>query len=188
MRSVFLHRPTAESLDRLGSVVRFLLVWTPAMIGVAVIAMESTPTFSAANTSFWLRPIAERIFGHISTPVWEEAHHLLRKSGHFTGYGTLCVLFLRGWLLTFARNATLRTRVWRMRSWFFAVLSTAVVASGDEIHQTFLPSRTGLFSDVVIDTCGGIIVSGIVVGLSWCIRRMQQRGGQPRQPVPVAQS
>jgi VanZ family protein len=175
MRSVFLHRPTAESLERLGSIRRFLLVWTPALIGVAVIATESTPTFSSANTSSWLRPIWEHLFGPISTPVWEEFHHILRKSGHFTGYGTLCVLFLRGWLLTFARNSALRTKVWRWQSWIFGVASTFLVASGDELHQSFLPSRTGMFSDVVLDTCGGIVVSGLVMGLSWCARGMHGR-------------
>ena len=175
MSSVFLHRPTAESLDRLGPVKRFLLVWTPALIGVAVIAIESQPTFSAANTSSWLRPIWERFFGPIGTPEWEEFHHILRKSGHFTGYGTLCVLFLRGWLLTFAHNATLRTTTWRWRSWLCAVASTFFIASGDEFHQTFLPSRTGMFSDVVLDTCGGIAMSGIVLGVSRCVRRLKAR-------------
>ena len=40
----------------------------------------------------------------------QEAHHLLRKSGHFLGYGTLCVLFLRAWLLTLAENQRLTER------------------------------------------------------------------------------
>ena len=180
MRSVFLHRPTADSLDRLGAVRRFLLVWTPALIGVAVIAAESQPLFSAANTSSWLRPIWEHLFGHISTRAWEAFHHHLRKTGHFTGYGTLCVLFLRGWLLTFARNAALRTRTWRWLSWICAVASTFLVASGDELHQSFLPSRTGLFSDVIIDTCGGITITGLVLLVSLCLRRVQ---ASQRQPV-----
>jgi VanZ family protein len=171
MRSVFLHRPAPAEMEDLGAVKRFLLIWPPAMIGIGVIAVESTPTFSAANTSSWLRPVAERLFGHISNGTWDYAHHLLRKSGHFTGYGTLCVLFLRAWLLNFARDATLRTISWRRRSWLFAVVSTALVASGDELHQSFLPSRTGLFSDVVLDTCGGIVLSGLCLGVSRLLRR-----------------
>lgn len=171
MRSVFFRRPTAGYLNSLGPVKRFLLVWMPAMIGVAVIVTESTATFSAANTSSWLRPIMERWFGHFGTEAWEEFHHLLRKTGHFTGYGTLCVLFLRGWLLTFALDVALTMRAWRWRSWIFGVASTFVVASGDELHQSFLPSRTGLFSDVVLDTCGGIVASGIVLGVCWGVRR-----------------
>jgi VanZ family protein len=172
MPAVFFQRPTAESLDRLGPVKRFLKIWTPALIGVAVIVAESQPTFSAANTSSWLRPIWERFFGPISTPAWEEFHHILRKTGHFTGYGTLCVLFLRAWLLTLARNPAIRTTAWRWRSWILGVASTFVVASGDELHQSFLPSRTGMFSDVVLDTCGGIVVSGVVMAVSWGLRRV----------------
>jgi VanZ family protein len=154
------------------SLLRFAFVWTPALLGCVVIAIESTATFSAANTSSWLRPIAEAIFGHLSDPTWELAHHLLRKSGHFIGYGTLCVLFLRAWLLTLADTPRLSTeRSWRLSAWVRAIVSTAVVASCDEIHQSFLPSRTGMFSDVVLDTIGGTIVSGIVLAAVWKRRK-----------------
>jgi VanZ family protein len=171
MPTVFVHRPTAESLERIGAVRRFLKIWTPALAGVAIIATESTPTFSAANTSSWLRPIAERFFGHISTPAWEEVNHLLRKTGHFSFYGLLCVLFVRGWLLTFARNPSIRTSVWRRRSWAAGVLSIFLVASADELHQSFLPSRTGLFSDVLLDTAGGLVLSTVAMGIGWWLRR-----------------
>src|ERR1700722_12631075 len=114
-------------------------IWTSALLGVVVIAIESTATFSAANTSSWLRPIAEAIFGRLSDPTWELAHHLLRKTGHFLGYGTLCILFLRAWLLTLADNRRLLTeRAWRLAAWARAILSTAFVASCDEFHQSFL--------------------------------------------------
>lgn len=175
MPAVFLRRPAPDSLNRLRPLQRFFLVWTPALIGVAVIAVESQPLFSAANTSFWLRPLWERLFGATSTPVWGTLHHILRKTGHFTGYGMLCVLFLRAWLLSFSRNPSLRTTAWRWKSWFFAVGSTFLVASADEFHQSFLPSRTGLFSDVVLDTCGGIAFSGTLLAAAWLVRRMRSR-------------
>ena len=163
MPSIFFSRAYFNHKRELPAWRRFAFVWTPALLGVVVIAIESTATFSAANTSSWLRPIAEAIFGHLSDPTWELAHHLLRKSGHFLGYGTLCVLFLRAWLLTLADSPRLTERSWRLSSWARAILSTAVVASCDEIHQSFLPSRTGMFSDVVLDTIGATIVSGLVL-------------------------
>lgn len=175
MRAVFLHRPSAESLDRLGALKRFLLFWVPALIGVAIVITESQPTFSAANTSSWLRPIWERLFGPVSSPTWAEFHHILRKSGHFAGYGTLCVLFLRAWLLTLARRPRLTTPAWRWCSWSCAVASTFLVGGGDEVHQSFIPSRTGLFSDVLLDTVGGMIVSGTVLGVSWLLRRLSRK-------------
>jgi VanZ family protein len=165
MPSIFFSRAYFNHKRELPAWRRFAFVWTPALLGVVVIAIESTATFSAANTSSWLRPIAEALFGHLSDPTWELAHHLLRKSGHFLGYGTLCILFLRAWLLTLAENQRLTERTWRLTAWARAILSTAIVASCDEIHQSFLPSRTGMFSDVVLDTIGATIVSGLVLAL-----------------------
>jgi VanZ family protein len=180
MPTVFLQRPTAESLARRDPFKRFLMIWLPVLIGIAVIAVESTPLFSASNTSSWLRPVLERIFGPFSNHTWGHLHHLLRKSGHFLGYGTLCVLFMRAWLLTFAGDPALRMGTWRLRSWGLAVASTFAVGCGDEFHQTFLPSRTGMFSDVVLDTCGGILLSGAVLLLGWCLSRVESGRGSKR--------
>jgi VanZ family protein len=168
MPSIFFSRANSNPKRDLPSWHRFAFVWTPALLGVVVIAIESTATFSAANTSSWLRPIAEAIFGRLSDPTWELAHHLLRKTGHFLGYGTLCILFLRAWLLTLADNRRLLTdRAWRLSSWARAILSTAFIASCDEFHQSFLPSRTGKFSDVVLDTIGATILSAVVLAAVW---------------------
>jgi VanZ family protein len=43
-----------------------------------------------------------------------------------------------------------------MRWASIAVLMTAFVASLDEWHQSFIPSRTGTPRDVALDTCAGI--------------------------------
>jgi VanZ family protein len=175
MPTVFVNRPTPASLERKGALKRFLMIWAPALAGMGIVAIESTPTFSSANTSSWLRPVIEHLFGHFTTPAWEEYHHLLRKTGHFSFYGLLCVLFMRGWLLTLARNASIRSSVWRWTSWGLGVASTFLVASADELHQTFLPSRTGLFSDVVLDTCGGLFMSSIVMGIARWIRHVRSQ-------------
>lgn len=48
-------------------------------------------------------------------------------------------------------------RPWR---WDEAGLSLALVflyAASDELHQVFIPSRTGQISDVVVDVIGGTI-------------------------------
>jgi VanZ family protein len=37
-----------------------------------------------------------------------------------------------------------------------ALLGTALVASADEFHQSFLPNRTGVPSDVLLDCCGAV--------------------------------
>lgn len=138
--------------------------WLPAVLGIAVICCESTGTFSAQNTSSWLRPILERIFGRFQDSNWDLFHHYLRKTGHFLGYGSLGLAFLRAWLCTLRRNRSLHQ--WRLRATGLAIASTAFIASGDEFHQTFLSGRTGLPTDVVLDTCGACALCLLV----WLVR------------------
>jgi VanZ family protein len=39
-----------------------------------------------------------------------------------------------------------------------ALVGTAMVASLDEFHQSFLPNRTGIPSDVLLDCCGAVVL------------------------------
>lgn len=167
MLSIFFSKPDPLELRLRTSGLRQLGVWLPPALALLVIATESTNTFSGANTSSWLRPIFERIFGHIDDTLWDATHHLLRKSGHVCGYGLVCLTFLRAWLITLGRRVNLEPQLWRLESCAFAVASTAVVASLDEWHQTFIPSRTGLVSDVGIDTIGAVFTCVLVWLVCW---------------------
>jgi VanZ family protein len=43
-----------------------------------------------------------------------------------------------------------------------ALLGTALVASADEWHQSFLPNRTGSPWDVLLDCCGAITLQLLI--------------------------
>ncbi len=60
------------------------------------------------------------------------------------------------------------------------MLVTVVTATFDEIHQTFIPSRTGRWQDVVLDTCGAAVMQLIIYSLA--TRAMRQRGASEPQP------
>ena len=132
-----------------------ILDWVPAVLSVLMIAFESTATMSAKNTSVWLFPYWTRFFGPISSAHWDEVHHLIRKTGHFVGYGLVSVAFFYSWRQTLHRMAVKHWTLWRRAS-VLAVLSALVVAGLDEYHQSFLPSRTSSPVDVGIDLCGAI--------------------------------
>jgi VanZ family protein len=80
-------------------------------------------------------------------------HFFIRKGGHVFGYGLLSVLLFRAWRETFPSIENLK---WTLRWASMAVAGTAIVASLDEWHQSYLPSRTGTLRDVILDTCAGI--------------------------------
>jgi VanZ family protein len=173
MRSVFLGRPDAAALRRYSEGRRGTVrVWWPVAMMLIVIAIESTNTFSSDNTSGWIRPVVERIFGHINDKLWAVIHHTMRKSGHFTGYGGLGIALLRAWLYTLGLRDGLSRAAWRWGAVWRAILGTAFVASLDEWHQTFIPSRTGTFSDVVLDTVGASVMCLMVwVFCGWWRRK-----------------
>ena len=142
-------------------------VWLPVALAILVIVIESTRTFSAQNTSSWLRPVFENLVGGMSDPTWDTLHHYLRKTGHFVGYGTVGFTFLRAWLHTRARRGVDSLLAWRAECTVLAILSTAVVASCDEFHQHFLPGRTGTPVDVLLDTSGACTLCLAVWLIFW---------------------
>lgn len=111
--------------------------------------------FSAQETSGPLRALFQALFGHVSNQDWAQIHFFVRKSGHFLGFGLLGLAWLRAWWLTLPRSVFLTDAL-------LALLGTAMTASADELHQAFLPGRTGTPLDVLIDCTGAITLQLVV--------------------------
>jgi VanZ family protein len=129
--------------------------WLPVLLGIAVIVLESTEYLGADHTSHPLRVIFQAIFGPVSEAQWEILHHLIRKSGHFLGYGAIGLLWLRAWWMTLPHSRFLPDAA-------LALLGTAMIASADEFNQSFIPNRTGTPWDVLLDCCGALTVQFLV--------------------------
>jgi len=138
-----------------------LKAWIAAILWLIVIAIESSAMLSAHNTSRILYPLLHFLFG-LDRERFEVWHFYIRKSGHVVGYGTLSILLFRAWRATLPSPNRVN---WAFRWANIAILGTALVASLDEWHQTFIPSRTGSVRDVALDTCAGI--AGQVLVLLW---------------------
>ena len=134
------------------SAKRVIKVWLPSAVWLAVITVESTNLGSMEHTGRILYPIFRFLFemDPAKFAVW---HMLLRKTGHVVGYFILSVLLFRSWRATFPRLSTRWCFEWAT----VALLSTALVASLDEWHQSFLPSRTGTVRDVILDTTAALL-------------------------------
>ena len=136
--------------------------WVTVFIWLVVLALESSNIGSSEHTGSLLRMLWTALLGTPDPTTFEIVHHLIRKTGHFLGYGIL------SWLIFRALRATWRNRMevvsrgreyfWQLRWSVIAVAGTAVAASLDEIHQAFNPMRTGRWQDVVIDSCGALAI------------------------------
>jgi VanZ family protein len=159
---------------------RVLLAWLPPILWLLVIACESTGTFSSNHTFVWTRRLLQLFSDHFTFSQVELVNHILRKTGHFVGYATLSWLIFRGSMETLAyRKERFLMRLgrplkgerrWRLRAAVFAVFCTFVIAGLDEFHQSYLPERTGVFRDVILDTMGGIFAQTLLL-VYWINRK-----------------
>ncbi len=151
--------------------------------------MESTDFASANNTSSLLYRVIASVFPRVDESLVNWLDAILRKTGHFVGYAILSgLVFLALKNINQDRFRPLLRRPWGtyLRDfwrWDWAVLGmlvTVVTAAADEIHQTFIPSRTGAWQDVVLDSCGALVLQVIIYFLSLrAFHRCRTRLGQP---------
>jgi VanZ family protein len=121
------------------------------MVWIGLISIESSDAFSAQNTGSILYALLTHLFGKINLHEFEVFHFYLRKTGHVVGYGMLALLLLRGWRIMIGPVRAGLNRM-LLLSW----AGTAFVASMDEWHQSFIPSRTGTVHDVILDSIAGL--------------------------------
>ena len=126
--------------------------WWPVLVWLGVIRLESTDFASANNTSSVLYTVIAAVVPHVDESFVSRLDEILRKTGHFAGYGILSALVF----LALKNTNRDRLRLLLRRTWgtcwrdfwrwdwvLLGMLVTVVTAAADEIHQTFIPSRTG---------------------------------------------
>jgi VanZ family protein len=123
--------------------------WVPVILWMMVIFILSTELFSSANTTPFLAPLLADLLPDVFAARIEVILLLIRKLGHWSEYFILAVLLMR------ALEAELSTRSEKRRLLWSIGLATFYAAS-DEIHQSFVPSRTASPVDVMIDSFGAI--------------------------------
>jgi VanZ family protein len=162
--------------------------WWPVLVWLGVIRLESTDYASADNTSTVLYTVIAAVAPQVQESFVSQLDEVLRKAGHFAGYGILSVLvFLALKNTNHDRIQPLLRRAWGTcwhdlwrRDWVLVgMLVTIVTAAFDEIHQTFIPSRTGRWQDVVLDTCGAAVLQVVAYFLSRrafrrCLEKIEQ--------------
>ena len=81
-----------------------------------------------------------------SEAEWKLFHKIIRKCGHFAEF------FILGMLMMM----TMKQTGFYCKKWICFFLCV-IVASIDETIQLFVPSRAGMITDVILDTCGSIV-------------------------------
>ena len=131
--------------------------WLLVVAWAGLITYFSTDHFSSLNTSEIFQLLLSWLFPNMPTEDIGPVHGAIRKLAHLGEYFILAVLFL--WALQNENGGK-----WKLRHVIHTLIFVFLYASGDEFHQSFVPTRTASFRDVMINALGGIC------GISWTYR------------------
>jgi len=129
----------------------FVKYWLPLLVWMVLIFSASADKASYQHSSTLFVPFIHWLFPHLPARQVDALHHFFRKCAHFMEYAILALLIRRTLINVF--RTTFAPWGWRLVG--AVVFLVFLYASSDEFHQSFVPGRTPLFTDVMIDTAGG---------------------------------
>ena len=112
--------------------------------------------------------ISEQCF---ETDILEKAnalHYFVRKAAHMTEYFLLTLSVYLPLKVYLTKRFTFPKRI--LLGFFITVLFAAL----DEFHQTFVPGRSGNFTDVCIDSIGILAATLLLFGIHFLFQYKQQ--------------
>lgn len=150
----------------------WIRAWWPAILVAIMISVLSTDSFSAEHTGSALASILNLLGIHPSLERFEFIHHIIRKSAHFTEYFIFYLTLYRG--IRAMRPGWHWS--WAISAWFIAAVYSAL----DEIHQSFVASRTASPLDSLLDSAGAFVAM-LVLFLYF---RLRARKVEEVSPIP----
>jgi VanZ family protein len=172
--------PPPVQQNRAGRAANFVRYWLPVMVWMVLIFGFSSDAKSYQHSSTLFEPLLRWLFPRMPQETISEIHHLFRKTCHLTEYAILAGLVWRA-VRKPVRNDT---RPWNWTEAGFALSMVFTYAATDELHQVFVPTRTALVSDVLIDTSGGLALlvvlwlrhGGVAAMFAWLRRKIFKPG------------
>ncbi|MBS4208263.1 VanZ family protein [Bacillus sp. FJAT-50079] len=121
---------------------RYIWLGAAVLWCIAIFIASGSTTATGGSTQMLLAKLfnlseAQAVFFNV----------LFRKTVHLSAFGLLAILFYNGFD--------------QKRPWLSWSLTTLYAAS-DEIHQAFLPDRTGAIFDVGLDSLGAVLALAIM--------------------------
>ena len=145
-------QPPSVQPNKARPLANFLRYWLPVLVWMLLIFSFSSDAKSYHHSSSLFEPLLRWLFPQMSQGTISELHHFFRKTCHLAEYAMLA------WLVWRAVRKPVKNdrRPWNWTESGFALSVVFAYAASDELHQVFVPNRTALVSDVMIDTSGGL--------------------------------
>jgi VanZ family protein len=128
--------------------------WLAVVLWATLISLLSSRWFSGERTAGMLLPLLARLLPSADPATLALVHQAVRKLAHVGEYFVLSALLYR---------ALAAGSAWNPRAAVLAVGSAGLYAVADEVHQLFVPGRTGATGDVLIDLSGAILAQALIL-------------------------
>ena len=152
-----------RSINWRGAIIRL----APLVLWIGVIFYLSSDQGSMSQTSRIIGPLLHWLFPTASEETILNYHFYIRKAAHVTEYGILAVFSFRA--ISLSGNS-----LWSKYRYLIPLILAAIIASIDEINQSFEPSRASSPYDVLLDISGAVaalVVMGVLLRLRREFRR-----------------
>lgn len=124
-------------------------LYAPLIAWIGGIFYLSSNKGSMLNTLPYFITLNRFLFSRSDAGTLRNYHFIIRKTCHFFGYAILALLAS---VVFYNSSLSSLGNFWHVCA--FAIV--LIVASADEIRQSFYPERDGSFSDVALDCLGGL--------------------------------
>ena len=151
---------------------------------ILIFSMSAQPGDVSGDISGGVSHLFMKLWNVVFFQGWNEAELLhmaeiwdypIRKLAHMTEFGILAMLIYwgLGQRVDFVAGKSFFQRICeRLRAWFstytryvVAWFFTVIYAATDEIHQLFVPDRSGNALDVCVDATGALLALLLVSGI-----------------------
>ena len=130
--------------------------YVPLFLVVTIILFTSTTQASMNKTSRFIGPLLEFLFPSSPESTLVIYHAYIRKSAHLVEYAVLGFFASRAFSYS--------SKIFFSKHWYWiAFLFVLLVASIDEVNQSFNPTRTGSIFDVLLDCLGGAVMISLLM-------------------------
>ena len=146
---------------------KFIKSWLPTLLWMVVIFSASADPQSFQHSYRLVVQLLHWLFPQLSPAELMALHHGFRKGAHLTEYAILALLLRH----TLHKALAPASAPWTGRRVAAVLAVVFFYAISDEFHQSFVPGRTPLFTDVLIDTSGGCV--GLLAG--WWFYRVRKK-------------
>lgn len=155
--------------------------WAPVFFSLVFVCFTSTSFMGGSHTQVLVDAVWRALLGKWHWNITAIVNEVIRKVGHFFGYGMIGLLFRNAWHSSIRAHLVAIHHRWlgsrllgrrlMVSAFGLSILCTFIVAGLDEWHQKYVPGRVSSFRDVLLDTAGALVLNLVF----WSLRAHRRR-------------